>query len=126
MIFGQEIKKYNRVSIPLNRFRIGLSGDGNCDSSQEYKEPSPYFSEIWLTIIKWLGIDITDSECSLCFVTFTYIKELPHSLGVQPALKMANIWGFRAFEVPGASKEQLCRKIFAWSSLLKSLSLTVP
>ena len=57
--FGQEIKKYNPVSIPLKRFRIGLSGDGDCDSSQEYKEPSPYLSAIWRTIIKWLGIDIT-------------------------------------------------------------------
>ena len=44
------------------------------------------------------------------FVIFTYIKELSHSLGVQPAQNVANIWGFRAFEASGASKEQLGRK----------------
>ena len=62
MIFGQGINKYNWVSIPLKRFRIGLSDDRDCDSSQEYKEPSPYFLEFWLTIVKWLGIDITDMD----------------------------------------------------------------
>ena len=46
------------VSIPLKRFRIGLSDDGDCDLSQEYKEPSPYFFRVLLTIIKWLVIDI--------------------------------------------------------------------
>ena len=81
--------------------------------SQEYKEPSPYFSAIWRTIFKWLGIDITVTDtvnCSLCFVTFTYIKVLPQSLGMQSALNVAKIWVFKAFEVSGASKEQLCKK----------------
>ena len=58
------------------------------------------------------------------FVTFTYIKELPHSLGEQPALIVAYIWGFKAFEASGVFKQQLCRKIFAWTSSHKSLSLT--
>ena len=58
--------------IPPKRFRFGLSDDeeshsyiqvkleytdGDFDFSQEYKEPSSIFSE-WLTIIKWLVIDI--------------------------------------------------------------------
>ena len=29
------------------------------DSSQEYKEPSPFFFRVLLNIIKWLVIDIT-------------------------------------------------------------------
>ena len=118
--------KDNRVSIPPKRFRIGLSVDGDCDSSQEYKEPSPYFSEICLTIIKWLGIDITDTDTvNAPSVTFTYIKELPHSLGVLAAQNLANIWGFKAFEASGTSKEQLCRKNLLLG-VLNSLSLTAP
>ena len=46
------------------------------------------------------------------FVTFIYIKELPYSLGEQPALNLAYIWVFKAFEASGAFKEQLCRKNF--------------
>ena len=38
------------------RFRV--SGDGDYDSSQEYKESIPYFY-FWLTVIEWLGIDLT-------------------------------------------------------------------
>ena len=44
--------KDNQVSMPPKRFRFGLSDDGKFDSSQEYKEPSSYYSETWLTIIK--------------------------------------------------------------------------
>ena len=43
--------QYTRVSVSLKRFKIGLSGDGDCDSSQEFKN--------LLTIIKCLVIDIT-------------------------------------------------------------------
>ena len=35
------------------------------------------------------------------FVTFTYIMEFPHSLGEQPALNVAFIWGFKVFEASG-------------------------
>ena len=45
--------EYNRVSIPIR-----LSGDGDYDSSQEYKESIPYFY-FWLTDMEWLGIDLT-------------------------------------------------------------------
>ena len=60
------------------------------------------------------------------FVTFTYIKELPHSLVVQPAQNVANIWEFKAFEASGTSRAVMQEESFTWISLLNSLSLTAP
>ena len=103
-----------------------MSGDGDYDSSQEYKESIPYFSEIWLTVIEWLGIDLTDTD-SVNAPSFCHIY-LHHSLGEQPALNVAFMLGFKEFEASGVvSKIALMQEeVFAWTSLFESLCWTAP
>ena len=56
--------KDNRVSIPSKRFRFGLSDARECHS---YLQGKAFVSivldnNIWLTVIEWLGIDLTGTD----------------------------------------------------------------
>ena len=69
---------------------------------------------IWLTVIDWLGIDLTGavSVNAPLFGHIYLLLEFPHSLGEQPALNVAFMLGFKEFEASDVFKEQLYRKKF--------------
>ena len=50
------------IYIWFNEFTQEINKEVGSMPSQEYNEPSPYFSDICLTIIKWLRIDITVTD----------------------------------------------------------------
>ena len=97
----------NRLSIPPKRFRIWLSDDGGCNASQEYKEPSSYYSEICLTIIMLLYFELIDMETMNVpsVLSHLFISRNCHRFFEFTAENVANHWDFKAFEVYCASKD---------------------
>ena len=95
---------YNRVSIPLKRFRIQVVRRWIGLHLRNTRNIVLNFSD--LVDCYWVARDWFNRhrlcECSCCFVTFTYIKKSPHSW-VYNQHWMCQI-------VSRASKEQLCRR----------------